>query len=109
MRLIDADELIKVIVKEYSNFRGLGAELAELIDLQSTFDQWYYPSKGEYPPFNKHLSDETKVLLYFRNKSKEMGWYIKTKDKEGWLTYCGWEPLEKVLAWQYIVPPKKEG
>ena len=95
-RLIDADELIKVIVKEYSNFRGLGAELAELIDLQPTFDQWHYPSKGEYPKKNV----EVLCRLWF-------GGYIVAHLREDDEFTAG-KVAFGIECWQYIVPPQEE-
>lgn len=110
MRLIDADELLKNAYKSGDWDRGEHPMVVDVEDIEGapTVDLWHYPSKGEVPPFDKHLSDENEVLLYFRNKSKAIGWYIKTKDREGWLTDYGWEPLDKVLAWQYIISPKEE-
>ena len=68
--------------------------------------EWHYPSKGEYPPKNKHLEEDANVLCLFNNGSRDVAWYIKTKNREGWLTSCGLEPAKSVKCWQYIVPPK---
>ena len=71
-------------------------------------DRWHYPSRGEYPSKNKQLEEDGKVLCLFNNGSRDVAWYIKTKDKEGWLTACGLEPVQSVRCWQYIVLPKEE-
>lgn len=120
MRLIDADAisqtLVRVAMIDYMKdedklahqIEGAVVAFNTVLNKQPTVDQWHYPNKGEYPPKNKHLEEDGNVLCLFNNGSRDVAWYIKTKDREGWLTSCGLEPAKSVKCWQYIVPPKEE-
>lgn len=75
--------------------------------------RWHYPSKGEYPPRNSKYDDlnySVNVLTFTDESVFEpsvVAYYIPEADL--WRDCVHEEPLEaKVLAWQYIIPPKEE-
>ncbi len=107
MRLIDADA---IPIMRISNFSVL---FRKVIDKMPTVDLWHYPSKGEYPPRNNKYNDlnySVNVLAFTDEDVFEpsvVAYYIPEKGL--WIDCVHEEPLEaKVLAWQYIVPPKEE-
>lgn len=68
-------------------------------EISQRIDQWYYPSKGEYPT-------EKELVLMKIPGCYVLGWY----DDGNWFIDDG-ETLvlqRFVSRWQYIVPPKEE-
>ena len=108
MRLIDADELKKIlttipffVVTEREQFLAdnLKQELCDYIDSQPTVNLWHYPSKGELPKESEYVlclqSDGVIPYIGVYEHSMWINWYVGTTD---------FEPK----CWQYIVPPKEE-
>lgn len=110
MRLIDADELLKEI-KEYEDGCKMllldvdPRVIKQYITFAPTVNQWYYPSKGEYPK----EGDKYLVVLF---KDDEEPHIAEVKD--GWFKHPVFSEYlcpcdsDTVFAWQYIVPPKEE-
>ena len=101
-RIIDADKLKDWFFRPYSNEESYSnIEVARRIDEAPTIDQWHYPSKGEYPTENGK---------YFCNVKSECGdWNNEWYEVIEW-TGTDWilNDLERIIAWQYIIPPKEE-
>lgn len=73
--------------------------------------KWHYPSRGDYPPMDK------KVYLW--TKGDDFPVVAKRHDfkrhDEEWSWDCYWgsgfilkHNDERIIAWQYIIPPKEE-
>lgn len=105
MRLIDADATPDMGISNFSiMFR-------KVIDSMPTVDLWHYPSKGEYPPMDErvYLWMEGDVFPVVAKRHA-----FKSHNEE-WSWYCYWgsgfilkHNDERIVAWQYIVPPKEE-
>lgn len=120
MRLIDADELIKVIQKRWGGVPLLCIKTIDQadiiisdIDVQPTVGLWHYPAKGEYPPKEDKFDDlncSINVLAFTDEDVFEpsvVAYYIP--ETNVWVDCVREEPIEaKVIAWQYIVPPKED-
>ena len=101
MRLIDADELKKMFPDKGEGAWTYNITAKAYIDAQPTVDLWNYPSKGEYPPKNGKYFCKVDSLVTQHSE----GWYDVVIWGEGsWVL----SPYAKVVAWQYIVPPKEE-
>lgn len=111
-RLIDADKLAERIRDWGKSFYDFNVELALgcLMDAP-TVDQWHYPSKGEYPPMDErvYLWMEGDVFPVVAKRHA-----FKSHNEE-WSWYCYWgsgfilkHNDERIVAWQYIVPPKEK-
>lgn len=103
MRLIDADELIK-IVRDVLILSDFTADMVDAIKKFPTVNPWHYPSKGELPTENgEYLCCYYEYGSWFnylyKYDSKNNYWYEET-----WL-----ESKKKGVpqAWQYIIPPKE--
>ena len=124
MRLIDADALIEQIEDEcckdcnsYNGVRCRACDTGDALDYLErapTFDQWHYPSKGEYPTEGEQVLCCIKRPDGFVKDWYETGYFEKGKwhcvDDEDFLSELIVEQNYKleVLAWQNIVPPQEE-
>lgn len=80
--------------------RSMLHQVVELCDKTA----WHYPSKGEYPPKGKQ------ILAYAWNVHNVLAKYDTFDGKDRFVTfdaYNGFIEIEKVICWQYIVPPKE--
>lgn len=110
-RLIDADELKKMFPDKGEGAWTYNITAKAYIDAQPTIDQWHYPSNGEYPPMDERvylwMKGDVFPVVAKRHAFK--------KHNEEWSWYCYWgsgfilkHNDERIVAWQYIVPPKEE-
>ena len=105
MRLIDADATPDMGISNFS------VMFRKVIDSMPTVDLWHYLSKGELPPM------DTRVYLWMKGDvfpvvAKRHD--FKRHDEE-WSWDCYWgsgfilkHNDERIVAWQYIVPPREE-
>lgn len=127
-RLIDADDRIEFIKNAYcpecDNYNGVRCracpinDMIEAIDDAPTVDQWHYPSKGEYPPNMQevllclHTEMGQEIVVGYRDTDSDLheggghawGWY----DLGNNILQDFADESIKVVAWQYIMPPKEE-
>ena len=83
-----------------------------------TVDLWHYPSKGEYPPNRQevllclHTEKGQEIVVGYRDTDSDLheggghawGWY----DLGNNVLQDFADDSIKVVAWQYIIPPKEE-
>lgn len=110
MRLIDADELYKHVMEAYTPEEcatkcAFPDDFITRIDSMPTIDQWHYPSRGEYPRKGRQ------ILAYAWNVHNVLAKYDTFDGEDRFVTfdaYNGFIEIEKVIRWQYIIPPKEE-
>jgi len=136
MRLIDVDKIstfeLTVSVTEATgnllrgHAKGKGEVIRRAVDVFThvlteapTVDQWHYPSKGEYPPTKIEVllclntTHGQEIVVGYRDTDSDLhegggyvwGWY--DFGRGGFFDFV--EESIKVIAWQYINPPRKEG
>lgn len=105
MRLVDADAIPSMGISNFS------VMFRKVIDDMPTVDLWHYPSKGELPPMDErvYLWMEGDVFPVVAKRHA-----FKSHNEE-WSWDCYWgsgfilkHNDERIVAWQYIVPPKEE-
>ena len=95
MRLINADEVKKMIERAIILETGIKQSLVTKLVQIPTVDQWHYPSRGELPPRGEQ------VLCWLWNGNYCLAY--KREDDE-WTTN-GRFTFDGVRCWQYIIPP----
>ena len=118
MRLIDADELKKMFPDKGEGAWTYNITAKAYIDGAPTVDLWHYPSKGEYPPNRQevllclHTEKGQEIVVGYRDTDSDLheggghawGWY----DLGNNVLQDFADDSIKVVAWQYIIPPKEE-
>lgn len=68
-----------------------------LYEVKERIKEWHYPSRGEYP------TDDEEVLVIAESdhsRYKSLETYYPDENE--------WSTVWKIIAWQYIEPPKEE-